>query len=156
MPMSFCVSLEGEPGSWPQGCSIVSRLFLAQVWVLIKRGHRNMWGLQRLQREGKSPAWEKKGRGKINKVSCPLPCWVTLASCLCQKVTSDQRVPAAATGSGPPASELVLKYPKSSGCQSRQRKDIPLELGILKRFFSSKRVFFNNCICNRKAYFGYF
>ena len=80
-------------------------------------------GLQRSQREEKGAAREK-GSGKGQKILCPLPSRGTLASHPRKEKTRDQRVPVVATGSGPSAGELVLKYPKWSGCQSRQRRDI--------------------------------
>ena len=49
-----------------------------------------------------------RGKGReVNKVSCSLSGWGTLASCLCQEETRDKRVPVAATGSGPLAGKLA-------------------------------------------------
>ena len=68
-----------------------------------------------------------RGKGReVNKVSCSLSGWGTLASCLCQEETRDKRVPVAAAGSGPLASKLAPKDPKWSGCQSQQRR-VPSE-----------------------------
>ena len=61
-----------------------------------------------------------RGKGReVNKVSCSLSGWGTLASCLCQEETRDKRVPVAAAGSGPLAGKLAPEYPKLSRRQSQ-------------------------------------
>lgn len=61
---------------------------------------------------------ERGKRKKVNKISCLLPGWGTLASHLHQGETRDKRALVAAAGSGLWASELVPEFPKWSGCQS--------------------------------------
>ena len=73
-------------------------------------GNGRVSGLRRSQRDGKRAAREE-GRGKPQKISCPLPGRGTLASHPPQEKTRDQRVPVVAAGSGPSADELVPKSP---------------------------------------------
>ena len=77
-------------------------------------------GLEKRGRIGRVK--ERKERGKVrkvNKVSCSLPGWGTLASCLHQEETRDKRVPVVAARSGPLAGKLAPEYPEWSGCQSQ-------------------------------------
>ena len=55
--------------------------------------------------------------------------WGILASCPHQEETNDERVPVAATGSGPLAGKLAPEYPEWSGCQSRRRR-VPARVAI--------------------------
>ena len=90
-------------------------------------------GLEKRGRIGRVK--ERKERGKVrkvNKVSCSLPGWGTLASCPCQEETRDKRVPVAAAGSGPLAGKLAPEYPEWSGCQSQQRR-VPARVAICCR-----------------------
>ena len=74
-----------------------------------------------------------RGKGReVNKVSCSLSGWGTLASCLCQEETTDKRVPVAAAGSGPLAGKLSPEDPKWSGCQSQGRR-VPARVAICRR-----------------------
>ena len=90
-------------------------------------------GLEKWGRIGRVK--ERKERGKVrkvNKVSCSLPGWGTLASCPRQEETRDKRVPVAAAGSGPLAGKLAPEYPEWSGCQSQQRR-VPSRVAICCR-----------------------
>ena len=83
-------------------------------------------GLQKRGRIGKvKERKERANRREVNKVSCSLTGWGTLASCLSQKETGENMVPVAATGSGPSAGKLVPEYPEWSGCQLQQRRVLP-------------------------------
>ena len=74
-----------------------------------------------------------RGKGReVNKVSCSLSGWGTLASCLCQEETRDKRVPVAAAGSGPLAGKLAPEYPEWLGCQSWRRR-VPTRVTICCR-----------------------
>ena len=77
-------------------------------------------GLEKQGRIGRVKERKERGKGReVNKVSCSLSGWGTLASCLCQEETTDKRVPVAAAGSGPLAGKLSPEDPKWSGCQSQ-------------------------------------
>ena len=70
-------------------------------------------GLEKRGRIGRVKEKKERGKGReVNKVSCSLPGWGTLASCPHQEETRDKRVPVVATGSGPLAGELAPEYPK--------------------------------------------
>ena len=72
-------------------------------------------GLEKWGRIGRVKERKERGKGReVNKVSCSLPSWGTLASCPHQKETRDKQVPVAAAGSDPSAGELVLEYPEQS------------------------------------------
>ena len=64
---------------------------------------------------------KRKGRGRgreVNKVSCSLPIWSTLARHSSLEETRGKRVPVVAAGSSLSAGELVLEYPEWLGCHS--------------------------------------
>ena len=78
---------------------------------------------------------ERKERGKgweVNKVSCSLPSWSILASCLCQEEASDERVPITTTGSGASVDKVIPEYSEWSGCQLQWRR-VPARVAIFCR-----------------------
>ena len=77
-------------------------------------------GLEKWGRIGRVKERKERGKGReVNKVSCSLPNRDTLASCLRQEETRDNRVPVVAAESGPLAEKLACEYPEWSGCQSQ-------------------------------------
>ena len=69
-------------------------------------------GLEKWGRIGRVKERKERGKGReVNKVSCSLLSWGTLASCSHQEETRDKRVPVAADGSGPSVGKLVPEYP---------------------------------------------
>ena len=133
-------SREGRTGTWPYQKSDQSRTRIqglcqeqlislqssAQAEALRPDSCVWDWGTTKWGRIGRVKERKERGKGReVNKVSCSLPGWGTLASCPRQEETRDKRVPVVAAGSVPLSDKLAPEYPEWSGCQSQRRRVPP-------------------------------
>ena len=95
---------------------VISLQSSAQAEALQPDSCTQDWGTRKKSRIGRVKERKDRWKGReVNKVSCSLSGWDTLAICPHQEETRDKRVSIVAAGTGPLVGKLVPKFPKWSG-----------------------------------------